>query len=104
MVFEMRIYTVKIGKLGEYIDHFAKVGMPIISKYAQLIGYWHTESGELNQIIHIWSYNDLNERALKREELYKDEDWLKNFIPKALPMLEKQESKMITPSSFSPIK
>lgn len=74
MIFEMRTYTIKIGKLSEYINHFKIVGMPIISKYAQLISYQHTESGELNQIIHIWSYNDLNERALKREELQKYED------------------------------
>jgi len=104
MIFEMRTYTIKIGKLGDYIKHFEIVGMPIISKYAKLIGYWHTESGELNQIIHIWAYDDLNTRALKRAELYKDKNWLQNFIPTALPMLDKQESRIMTPSSFSPIK
>ena len=55
MIFEMRTYTIKIGQLNNYINHFEHVGMPIISKYATLIGYWHTEIGELNQVIHIWS-------------------------------------------------
>lgn len=104
MIFEMRTYTIKIGQLNNYINHFEKIGMPIISKYATLVGYWHTEIGELNQVIHIWSYNDLNERAQKRDELYKDAEWLSEFIPEAMNMLEKQESKILSASNFSPIK
>ncbi|AXX92142.1 NIPSNAP family protein [Malaciobacter molluscorum LMG 25693] len=104
MIFEMRTYTIKIGQLNNYIKHFENIGMPIISKYATLIGYWHTEFGELNQVIHIWSYKDLNDRAIKRQELYKDESWLTKFIPNAMLMLEKQESKILNAVDFSPIK
>lgn len=104
MIFEMRTYTLKIGKLYDYTHHFEKVGMPIISKYLELVGYWHTEIGELNQVITIWAYGDLNDRATKRAELSKDEAWRIDFIPKAGPMLEKQQSKIITPAQFSPIR
>ncbi|SIO95909.1 NIPSNAP family protein [Vibrio spartinae] len=104
MIFEMRIYTIKIGQLNNYINHFETIGMPIISKYATLVGYWHTEIGELNQVIHIWSYHDLNERSQKRIELYKDSEWLTEFIPEAMNMLEKQESKILSAANFSPIK
>nr|WP_321458314.1 NIPSNAP family protein [uncultured Cohaesibacter sp.] len=104
MIFEMRTYTIKIGKLKDYIDHFEKVGMPIISNYATLVGYWHTDIGELNQVIHIWSYSDLNDRAKKRKELYQDNAWLTEFIPSAMEMLEKQESKIISAANFSPIR
>jgi len=104
MIFEMRTYTIKIGQLNNYINHFESVGMPIISKYSTLVGYWYTEIGELNQIIQIWSYKDLNERSEKRQELYKNDSWLTDFIPNAMLMLEKQESKIINAVSFSPIK
>ncbi|QMV16246.1 NIPSNAP family protein [Vibrio spartinae] len=104
MIFEMRTYTIKIGQLNNYINHFETIGMPIISKYATLVGYWHTEIGELNQVIHIWSYHDLNERSQKRIELYKDSEWLTEFIPEAMNMLEKQESKILSAANFSPIK
>ncbi|WP_442913409.1 hypothetical protein [Labilibaculum sp. K2S] len=33
----MRIYTVKVGKMNQYIKHFEKIGLPIISKYSKLI-------------------------------------------------------------------
>ena len=84
MIFEMRTYTIKIGQLKNYINHFESVGMPIISKYSTLVGYWYTEIGELNQIIQIWSYKDLNEGLVKSIEHffehYKDlepEKWVK---------------------------
>lgn len=104
MIFEMRTYTIKVGRLKSYIEHFEKVGFPIISKYATLVGYWYTEIGELNQVIHIWSYDDLNDREQKRGELYKDSLWLSEFIPSAMEMLEKQESQIISAANFSPIK
>jgi len=104
MYFEMRTYTVRVGKLKDYLAHFEAVGLPIISRYAKLVGYWHTEIGELNQLIHIWAYESLDDRAAKRAALYQDLDWQANFIPIALPMLEKQETKILLAADFSPIR
>lgn len=104
MIYEMRTYTVKVGKLPEYLKHFEETGIPIISKYSKLIGYWYTEIGELNQIIHIWEYPDLNSRAERRKALYNDPQWIEKFIPVALPLLEKQETRIMYATNFSPIK
>lgn len=104
MYFEMRTYTVKPGKLKEYIKHFEIHGLPILSRHAKLVGYWYTEIGELNQLVHIWAYDSLDQRAKERAALYQDPDWQKNFLPKATEMLEKQENKILLPADFSPIK
>lgn len=104
MFHEMRTYTIKVGKVHEYLDHFEKVGLPIISKYTTLVGWWYTDIGELNQIIHIWKYDSLDQRAENRKALYRDADWLEKFVPLAFPMLEKQESKLMYAANFSPIK
>ena len=34
--------------------------------YGKLEGYWMTDIGPLNQVMHLWSYKDLNERARLR--------------------------------------
>lgn len=31
MYYEMRTYTVQIGKMNEYLRHFEKEGLPVIS-------------------------------------------------------------------------
>jgi hypothetical protein len=100
----MRTYTVQIGKMNEYLRHFEKEGLPVISRYATLVGWWYTEIGELNQVVHIWAYESLDDRIKRRTALYEDPDWLEKFVPKAFPMLEKMESKLLRPAVFSPIR
>ncbi len=104
MYYEMRTYTIQVGKMNEYLDHFEKNGLPVISRYTDLVGWWYTEIGELNQVIHIWKYESLDERDIKRKSLYDDSDWINKFIPKAFPLILNQESKLLKASSFSPIK
>ncbi len=103
MVFEMRTYTLKIGKVHEYLKLFEEIGLPIISKYSKLSGFWYTEIGELNQIVHIWEYESLDDRTERRKALYQDQEWIEKFIPLVLPMFEKQENKILYPANFSPI-
>jgi hypothetical protein len=104
MYFEMRTYTIRPGKVKDYLKHFKEVGLPIISRYAKLVGYWYTEIGELNQLVHIWAYESLDDRARKRAALYQDKDWQGDFLPAAQAMLEKQENKILLAADFSPIR
>jgi hypothetical protein len=103
MVYELRTYTIKVGKMQEYLRLFEEIGAPIISKYTNLVGFWYTEIGELNQVVHLWSYESLDIRAEKRKALYSDPEWLDKFIPPLLPLLEKQENKILYPANFSPL-
>lgn len=104
MIYEMRTYTIKVGQLQTYLKHFEDVGLPIISKYAQLVGYWYTEIGELNQVVHIWEYESLDQRKEAREALYNDPEWVEKFLPLGQPLLEKQENKIMYAAHFSPIR
>ena len=40
-----------------------------------------SEIGHLNQVMHLWSYSDLNERARLRAELGKNPRWTSEYIP-----------------------
>lgn len=104
MYFEVRTYTIRPGLLKGYMSHFEKIGLPILQRYAELVGYWYTDVGELNQVIHIWRYESLDQRAGQRKKLYEDPDWQSNFLPEAMRMLEKQENRIMLAASFSPIK
>ncbi|MCM3712612.1 NIPSNAP family protein [Halalkalibacter oceani] len=103
MFYEMRTYTIKVGKVPEYLKHFEENGLPVITKYAKLVAWWYTDIGELNQVIHVWEYESMDDRAVKRRQLYQDPDWIEKFVPTAFPMLEKQESKLLYAADFSPI-
>src|ERR1700735_4619040 len=64
MIYELRTYTVKPGTLGDMVKAASTVSRDIRGNdYGKLEGYWLSEIGPLNQVIHLWSYNDFNERA-----------------------------------------
>ena len=72
MIYELRTYTVRPGALGDMVKAASTVSKDIRGdNFGKLEGYWSTEIGALNQVLHMWSYSDLNERARLRGELAK---------------------------------
>jgi NIPSNAP len=55
MVYEMRVYTLQPGKVAAFQELIEKEALPVISKYSKLIGWWSTEVGPLNEVVHIWA-------------------------------------------------
>src|SRR3990170_8033507 len=104
MIVEERIYTLEVGKVPEYLRLYQEEGLAIQTRILpRLVGYFHTEIGTLNQVVHLWAYEDLEERARKRAELLADEDW-KAYIAKVRPLILHQENRILVPASFSPIR
>ena len=62
MIYEMRTYTLKPGAVAAFEKNFAEA-FPTRSKYSTLGAFWHTEIGALNQVIHVWPYEDLKHRT-----------------------------------------
>ena len=104
MLVEKRTYTLYPGKTAEYIRHYEQDGMAIQTRILpRMVGYFTTDIGELNQIIHMWGYQDLNERERKRAELGADPGW-QAYVAKIRPLIIRQESQILVPTSFSPIR
>ncbi len=102
MVYELRVYTLQPGKVAEFQALIEKEALPIISKYSKLVGWWSTEGGPLNEVVHLWAYEDLNHRARARQAQAEDPQ-LQAFRPKAQAMVVSQYNKLLTPASFSPL-
>ena len=70
MIYELRTYTSSRAPCRTWPRTPATVARDIRKDdYGKLEGYWVTEIGPLNQVMHLWSYKDLNERARLRAEL-----------------------------------
>lgn len=102
MIVEERIYTVQPGKAGEYAKLMETEGIAIQEPIlGHLFGFFTTEFGPLNQIIHMWAYESFEDRAARRAKLMRDPTWLA-FLNKSRPLIEWQENKILVPASFSP--
>jgi hypothetical protein len=97
MIYEFRTYTLKPRSLGEVEKRYAEA-YEYRKKYSPLAAFWHTEVGPLNEIIHVWGYKDLAERARIRAEASKDANW----PPKIRDFVVDQDVEILTPLSFVP--
>lgn len=103
MIHELRTYGVKPGRVAEYVEKSGTIGRPIRGdRYGKLLGYWTTELGALNQVVHLWEFADLAARTAARAGLATDERWVKEYLPQSGPLLEWQENVILAPAAWCP--
>jgi NIPSNAP len=96
MIYELRTYTVKPGTLGDIVKAAGTVAHEIRGNdYGKLEGYWATEIGPLNQVMHLWSYENFETRARLRGELGKIARWNDEYIPLIRPLLVRQDIRLL---------
>lgn len=104
MIVEERIYTLHPGKAPEYLRLYEEEGLEIQTRILpRMLGYFSTEIGTLNQIVHLWGYESLAERDERRRELMADPGW-QAYVAKIRPLVVSQENKILVPAPFSPIR
>jgi len=100
MIVEERIYTLHPGKAAEYLRHYEQEGLAIQRPIlGNLVGYYSTEIGPLNVIVHLWAYEDPGERTRRRAQLAADARWLA-YLPKIVPLMREQENRILNPAPF----
>lgn len=55
-----RIYTIRLRKMGEFLEVFDRLAMPILLKtLGHPLGFYTSQVGPLNQFVHLWAYESL---------------------------------------------
>ncbi|PNG58835.1 MULTISPECIES: NIPSNAP family protein [unclassified Variovorax] len=100
MFVDERIYTLHAGKVPVFLKHYEEEGMPVQSRIlGRMVGYYFTEFGTLNQIVHQWAYVSMEDRLARRKLLLASEDW-QNYAKKMQPLVAHVENKMLMPAPF----
>ena len=104
MIVEQRTYDFQPGSLPRFFKLYAETGAREVQMriLGNLIGYFSTEIGELNQTVHMWGYESLNDRAERRAKLMADPVFM-DFLRQVVPLIIRQQSKILLPLNFSPI-
>ncbi|MEI2414900.1 NIPSNAP family protein [Orrella sp. JC864] len=102
MIVEERIYTCHCAKAAQYVAMYEQEGLAIQRPIlGHLVGYFTSEIGELNQVVHMWAYQDLADRARRRARLHADPAW-RQYAAKVQPLVLTQQNKILVPAPFSP--
>lgn len=95
MIYEVRTYTLKPGTVAEFEKRFAEV-LPYREKYSPLGAFWHTDFGPLNQVIHVWPFEDMGQRTKVRAAAAKDPHW----PPQTTELIVAMEASIFLPAPF----
>ena len=107
-IYELRTYSIQPSRFVEFLK-LTEEKIHLRTAHSKIIGYWSTELGGLNEVVHIWEYGKLSLTSLKslvilclldsfeqrtgvRKRLAADKNWVESYVSKAFPMISSQVS------------
>ena len=106
MLLDVRTYTCRPGAIKKHLALYQKYGKePQTRHLGQPFAYLVTETGNPNQYLHIWLYEDAGDRERKRDAMRADPDWVAYTEKSAeLGALVSQQNRLMTPVEFFELK
>ena len=99
----MRSYDIVRGGLEAYMAAVREVGLPVRLRYGvKLAGWYHTEIGTLNRVVHIWAFRDWQHLSEGKRQLRQDPDWVQRYLPRVAPLIVRQSNQIMLAADFSP--
>ena len=104
MLVDVRTYRCVPGKINAHLALYDEFGRaPQYRCLGEPLAFLKGETGDPNEFVHIWVYENAGDREQKRTKLWSDPEWLAYTKKSAeLGALEMQNNKLMTPTSFSP--
>ena len=101
MILEHRAYTMQLGFLERFYETQVERGFDIISPVLErLIGYFSTVDGPLEQVVHLYAFDSLEDWRDRLHGLY-DIPELEPYFQKVRPLMLAQESHILLPAPLS---
>ena len=102
MIVDVRTYTLIPRKMAKYLELFEKHALPVMQRHGlELAGYYVSQIGPLNQVVHLWRYDSLADLEAKRTARDADPAW-GEYLSLTEGMVLVQDNKIMRPTSFSP--
>lgn len=98
MILEHRIYTMRPGNVGAFVQAQVDRGFGIMEPLIHnCVGYFNTVAGPANQMVHLWAFDDLEDWRARYNGVYGIEA-LQPYFRTVRPLMLAQEVKMLTPA------
>ncbi|MEM7254100.1 MAG: NIPSNAP family protein [Pseudomonadota bacterium] len=101
-VYEMRTYTFYVGKLAEAVKLYEANGWPALEPYQnKLVGYFTSDVGGLNQLVHLWRFDDDADRRAHWAALFADDKFMA-FARDLRPLIMSQSNQLLLSAPWGP--
>ncbi|MCY4474875.1 MAG: NIPSNAP family protein [Chloroflexi bacterium] len=96
MIYEFRTYDLKPRNVPLFEERTAEKIKEGRQNYSQLFGFWTTEVGPVNEVVHVWPYEDLEHRRRIRAQTAEDGVW----PPSNADIINTMRSEIFLPAPF----
>src|ERR1044071_2611027 len=82
-----------------------EIGFPALQKGGQdkkLVGYFQADTGTINQLVHLWKFDDDADRRAHWAAVYANTDFVEGFASKFRSLLMTQEVKLLHAAPWGP--
>lgn len=103
-VYEKRTYSVTVGKMPDVLRLYTEEGWPALEAGGfgdKLVGYFVSDTGPLHQLIHIWRFDDDEDRRNFWKRLFANDEFMA-FAVQARPHLQSQEVQLMVSAPWGP--
>eukprot|EP01104_Vermistella_antarctica_P021164 TRINITY_DN9380_c0_g1_i1.p1 TRINITY_DN9380_c0_g1~~TRINITY_DN9380_c0_g1_i1.p1 ORF type:complete len:294 (-),score=44.61 TRINITY_DN9380_c0_g1_i1:160-1011(-) len=100
-IYELRTYNIVPAAFPDFLA-LTKEKFHMRTAVSKLNGYWTTEIGGQNQVVHIWEYDNVMHRVKVRAELAGNKKWGTEYMAPMRPMLQSQENHVLVAPSWWP--
>jgi hypothetical protein len=101
MILEERCYTLAPGNVDAYWACYTPDVIALMAPLRDnMLGYFVSDTGTLNQIVHLWRFESYEERAAKRGALAAEHGW-QEHLKRLRPLCTKQETRILRPSPLA---
>jgi NIPSNAP len=104
-LYELRTYTLRVGAMAEAVKLYQEIGFPAFQKGGhakKLVGYFQADTGTINQLLHLWKFDDDADRRAHWGAVYANKDFVEGFASKFRPLLITQEVKLLQAAPWGP--
>jgi hypothetical protein len=91
--------------MAEAVKLYQEIGFPALQKGGQdkkLVGYIQSDTGTINQLVHLWKFDDDADRCAHWAAVYAIQDFVDGFASKFRPLLMTQEVKLLQAAPWGP--
>lgn len=101
MIYNMRMYDFNPGDVPKYMDAVRDIALKVRQDHgAKLAGWYYTDIGQLNRVVHIWAYEDYAHFEKARDAIRSDPRWEGEYLPRVRGLIVKQQDMMMKASDF----
>ncbi|MEM7325044.1 MAG: NIPSNAP family protein [Actinomycetota bacterium] len=103
-IYEKRTYDIQVGQMADVVRLYRDEGYPALEAGGfdqKLVGYFISDTGRLHQLIHLWRFDDDQDRRDFWRRLFADESFMA-FAGQLRPKILTQEIQLLSSAPWGP--